>query len=109
LDSGIKKPREVGKNCNYVNKLSWLLVSIIRMMKSRGIRWGENVARIGEERRSWVDNIRMDLGEMGWDVVYWIGLAQDRNRWVGPVNAVMTIASLKMLRNYRVSSQLLSS
>jgi hypothetical protein len=31
-------------------------------------------------RRRWVDNIRMDLGEMGWGDVDWIGLAQDRNR-----------------------------
>jgi hypothetical protein len=31
-------------------------------------------------RRRWVDNIRMDLGEVGWGDVDWIGLAQDRNR-----------------------------
>jgi hypothetical protein len=31
-------------------------------------------------RRRWVDNIRMDLGEVGWSDVDWIGLAQDRNR-----------------------------
>jgi hypothetical protein len=32
-------------------------------------------------RHRWVDNIRMDLGEVGWGDVDWIGLAQDRNRW----------------------------
>jgi hypothetical protein len=32
-------------------------------------------------RRRWVDNIRMDLGEVGWGDVDWIDLAQDRNRW----------------------------
>jgi hypothetical protein len=33
---------------------------------------------LGRPSRRWVDNIRMDLGEMGWDDVDWIGLAQDR-------------------------------
>jgi hypothetical protein len=36
---------------------------------------------LGRPRRRWVDNIRMDLGEMGWGDVDWTGLAQDRNRW----------------------------
>jgi hypothetical protein len=35
----------------------------------------------GRPRRRWVDNIRMDLGEVGWGDMDWIGLAQDRNRW----------------------------
>jgi hypothetical protein len=33
-----------------------------------------------------MDNIRMDIGEVGWDNVDWIGLAQDRNRWRALVN-----------------------
>jgi hypothetical protein len=36
---------------------------------------------LGRSRRRWVDNIRMDLGEVGWGDAEWIGLAQDRNRW----------------------------
>jgi hypothetical protein len=32
-------------------------------------------------RCRWVDNIRLDVGEVGWDNVDWIDLAQDRNRW----------------------------
>jgi hypothetical protein len=36
-----------------------------------------------------VDNIRMDLGEVGWGDVDWIGLAQDRNRWRALVNSVL--------------------
>jgi hypothetical protein len=32
-------------------------------------------------RFRWVDNIRMDLGKVGWGDVDWIGLAQDRDRW----------------------------
>jgi hypothetical protein len=35
---------------------------------------------LGRPRRRWVDNIRIDLGEVGWDDVDWIGLAKDRNR-----------------------------
>jgi hypothetical protein len=39
----------------------------------------------------WVDNIRMDLGEVGWGDVDWIGLAKDRNRWRGHVNSVLNL------------------
>jgi hypothetical protein len=39
----------------------------------------------------WVDNIRMDLGEVGWGDVYWIGLAKDRNRWRALVNSVLNL------------------
>jgi hypothetical protein len=39
----------------------------------------------------WVDNIRMDLGEVGWSNVDWIGLAQDRNRWRALVNSVLNL------------------
>jgi hypothetical protein len=36
---------------------------------------------LGRPRCTWVDNIKMDLGEVGWDDVDWIGLAKDKNRW----------------------------
>jgi hypothetical protein len=36
---------------------------------------------LGRQRRRWLDNIRMDLVEVGWGDVDWIGLAQDRDRW----------------------------
>jgi hypothetical protein len=45
----------------------------------------------------------MDLGEIGWDGVDWIGLAKDRNRWRALVNAVMNLGFHKMLGNYRVA------
>jgi len=48
--------------------------------------WGD----LGVDRR-WVDNIRMDLREVGCGYVDWIGLAQDRDRWRMVVNAVMTL------------------
>jgi hypothetical protein len=38
-----------------------------------------------------MDNIKIDLGEVVWGDVDWIGLAQDRNRWGGLVNAVMNL------------------
>jgi hypothetical protein len=36
-------------------------------------------------------HIKMDLGEVGWDGVDWIDLAQDRDRWRAYVNAVMNL------------------
>jgi hypothetical protein len=45
----------------------------------------------GRPRRRWVDNIRMDLGEIGWGDMDWIGLAQDRNRWRALVNSVQNL------------------
>jgi hypothetical protein len=47
---------------------------------------------LGRPRHRWMDNIRMDLGEVaGWGVVDWIGLAKDRNRWRALVNSVMNL------------------
>ena len=85
--------------------------NIVRMIKSRRMRWAGHVARMGEEkgvyrvlvgkpegrrplgrpRRRWVDNIRMDLQEMGCGYMDWIGLAQDRDRWWTLVSAVMNL------------------
>jgi hypothetical protein len=44
---------------------------------------------LGRRRRRWIDDIRMDFGEVGWGDVDWIGLAQDRNRWRALVNSVL--------------------
>ena len=75
------------------------------------MRWAGQVARMGEERgvyrvsgrkpkgkrplfrprRRWVDNIRMDLQEVGYGCMDWIGLAQDRDRWRKLVSAVMNL------------------
>jgi len=46
---------------------------------------------LGRPRRRWNVNIKMDLQEVGWRDRDWIDLAQDRNRWRVPVNAVMSI------------------
>ena len=81
------------------------------MIKSRRMRWAGHVARMGEEwgvyrvlvgkpegktplgrpRRRWVDNIRLDLQEVGCGYMDWIGLAQDRDRWRTLVSAVMNL------------------
>jgi hypothetical protein len=45
-------------------------------------------------RRRWVDNIKMDLREIGWDGIDWIDLAQDRNQWRALVNTVMNLRVL---------------
>jgi hypothetical protein len=44
---------------------------------------------LGRPKLRWVDNIKMDLGEMRWGGVDWIGHAQDRNRWRALVNSVL--------------------
>ena len=46
---------------------------------------------LGRPRRRWVDNIRMDLREVGCGYRDWIGLAQDRDRWRTLVNAGMNL------------------
>jgi len=46
---------------------------------------------LGRPRLRWVDNIRMDLQEVGCGHVDWIGLAQDRDRWRTLVSAVMNL------------------
>jgi hypothetical protein len=46
---------------------------------------------LGRPRRRWVDNIRMDRGEVRWGDVDWIGLAKDRNRWRTLVNSVLNL------------------
>ena len=83
----------------------------MRVIKSRRMKWAGHVARMREERgayrvlvgkpegktplgrprQRWVDNIRMDLQEVGCGHVDWIGLAQDRDGWRKLVNAVMNL------------------
>jgi hypothetical protein len=46
---------------------------------------------LGRPRRRWMDNMKMDLSEIGLSVVDWIGLAQDRYRWRALVNSVMNL------------------
>jgi hypothetical protein len=52
---------------------------------------------LGRPRRRWVDNIKMVVREIGWDVMDWIDLAQDRDQWMALVNTVM---NLRVSYNY---------
>jgi len=91
--------------------------NIVRVIKSRRMRWAGHVARMGGERGAyrvlvgkpegkrplgrprgrWVDNIRMDLQEVGCGYMDWIGLGQDRDRWWTLVSAVMNTQSMEKL------------
>jgi hypothetical protein len=55
------------------------------------VRKPEGKRPLGRPRRKWVNNVKMDLREVGWDGGDWIDLAQDRDRWRAHVNAVMNI------------------
>jgi hypothetical protein len=46
---------------------------------------------LGRQRRRWVDNIKMDLREIGWDGEDWIDMAQDRDKWRALVNTVLNL------------------
>ena len=70
--------------------------NIVRVIKSRRMRWAGHVARMGKRplgrpRHRWVDNIRMDLQEVGCEYMDWIGRAQDQDRWWTLVSAVMNL------------------
>ena len=85
--------------------------NIVRVIKSRKMRWAGHVVCMSEERGvyrvlvgkpegerplgrprcRWVDNIRMDLQEVGCGYMEWIGLALDRDRWRTLVSAVMNL------------------
>jgi hypothetical protein len=46
---------------------------------------------LGRPRRRWMDNIKMDLREIGWDGMDWIDLVQNRDQWRDLVNTVMNL------------------
>ena len=69
---------------------------VARMGEERGafrvlVEKPEGKRPLGRPRRRWVDNIRMDLQEVGCGYVDWIGLAQDRDRRRTLVSAVMNL------------------
>ena len=73
-----------------------LLRAAIFLVEERGVYRvlvgkPEGKRPLGRPSRRWVDNIRMDLQEVGCGYMYWIGLAQDRDRWRTLVSAVMNL------------------
>jgi hypothetical protein len=46
---------------------------------------------LGRPRRRWVNNIKVDIREIGWNVMDWIDLRQDRDLWRALVNTVMNL------------------
>ena len=69
---------------------------VVRMGQERKVymilvRKPEGRRPLGRPRRRWVDNIRMDLQEVGYGYMDWIGMAQDRDRWRTFVSAVMNL------------------
>jgi hypothetical protein len=97
---------------------------MIRIIKSRWMRWAEHVAQMGEKRNvyrllvgklegkrplrrprcRWVDNIKMDLLGIGWGGVDWIGLAQDRESscecGYEPSGSIKCWQTIKWLHNW---------
>jgi hypothetical protein len=85
--------------------------NIVRVIKSRRMRWAGHVARmeegrgvyrvlvgrpegkrpLGRPRRGWEDNIKMDFRERGIDGTNWIQLTQVRVQWRAFVNTVMSL------------------
>jgi hypothetical protein len=79
------------------------------MIMSRKVRWARHIARMGkrnayrilvgepegkrllERRCRWVNNIKIDLRETGWDGMDWMDLVQDRDQWRALVNTVMNL------------------
>jgi hypothetical protein len=51
----------------------------------------EGTRPLGRPRRRWVDNIKMDLRQTGWDGMDWIDLVQDRDQWRALVNTVVNL------------------
>jgi hypothetical protein len=84
---------------------------IVKVIKSRRLKWADHVARmeegrsdfkiltgkstgkrpLGRPRRRWEDNIRMDLKEIGINTRNWVDSAQDRNYWRVRVNAELNL------------------
>jgi hypothetical protein len=102
--------------------------SIIRIIKWRKMRWAGHVARMGEKRNAsrllvgkpevkrplgrprcrWVDNIMVDLGEVGWGDVDWIGLAKEREFFVLAIFAVVSILTKNRQKKKLIYIQLIT-
>ena len=97
--STVLKPRKMIGKRQYIDnicKVLRLIVHVTRMGEERGVYRvlvGKPEGRrpLGRPRRRWVDNIRVDIQEVGCVYMDWIGLAQDRDKWRMLVSAVMNL------------------
>jgi hypothetical protein len=100
-----------GENCIMMNFSLYSSPNIVRVIKSRRLRWVEHVAHMGEgrgvyrvlvgkpkgkrplgrPRNKWEDNIKLDLRETGIDGANWIRLAHDRVQLQAFVNRVINL------------------
>ena len=102
----------------HIKELSdlYFLPNIVRVVKSRRMRWAGHVARmregrgvhrvlvgkpegkrpLGRPRHRWEDNIKMDLQEVGGSCGDWMESAQDRDRWRALVSTVRNLRVPKM-------------
>jgi hypothetical protein len=73
--------------------LPWHVARMGETRNAYGILVGkpEGKRPLGRPRRRWVDNIKTDLSEIGWDGVDWIELAQDRDQWRALVKTVLNL------------------
>jgi hypothetical protein len=88
-----------------------MIFKVIRMIRPRRMRRAGHVAQmeekknpyrilvgkpermrpLGRKRHKWVNNIKIDLRDIGWDVMDWIDVAQDRDQWRGLMRTVMNL------------------
>jgi hypothetical protein len=99
---------------NFIFFTVYYLPNIVRVVKSKRMKWAGHVARMGEDRvvhrvlvgkpegkrplrrprRRWEDNIKMDFQEVGGGREDWMEVAQDRDRWWALVGKVMNFRVL---------------
>jgi hypothetical protein len=65
--------------------------NLIRMIKSRRMRWAGHVARLGETRNAYRILVGKPEGKIGWNGMGWIKLARDRDQWRALANTVMNL------------------
>jgi hypothetical protein len=74
---------EMGRSCNTIGEKR----NAYRILVGKP----EGNRPLGRPRLRWVDNIKMDLREIGWDGMDWIDVAQDKDQWRALVNTVLNL------------------
>jgi hypothetical protein len=77
---------EIGRTCS----MNWGNMNAYRILVGKP----EGNTLLGIPRRRWIDNIKMDLREIGWDGMDWIDVAQDRDQWRALVNTVINLRGI---------------